>query len=155
MVRQFARFAFALLIGITAVQSAAAASRSYRCDDGIRPFTVVVTAVDPQTVRADKIDGKARILRMTQQDASGWTFAGGADNEYNMTFNKKQSQVSLNKPNSETIECALAAPVVAKPPAGEFEVAPWRKPGCTKWKAQCDNGDGKACAKYEETCQVN
>lgn len=36
-----------------------------------------------------------------------------------------------------------------------FEVAPWKKSGCKTWQAQCSQGNGNACRKYEETCQVN
>jgi hypothetical protein len=36
-----------------------------------------------------------------------------------------------------------------------FEVAPWKKTGCKGLQAQCSQGNGKACVKYEETCQVN
>jgi hypothetical protein len=36
-----------------------------------------------------------------------------------------------------------------------FEVAPWKKTGCSGWQAQCSQGIGKACSKYEENCQVN
>lgn len=36
-----------------------------------------------------------------------------------------------------------------------FEVAPWKKGGCKTWQAQCSQGNGGACQKYEETCQVN
>lgn len=36
-----------------------------------------------------------------------------------------------------------------------FEVAPWKKSGCKTWQAQCSGGNGKACTKYEENCQVN
>jgi hypothetical protein len=36
-----------------------------------------------------------------------------------------------------------------------FEVAPWKKTGCKAWQAQCNQGIGAACAKYETTCQVN
>ena len=36
-----------------------------------------------------------------------------------------------------------------------FEIAPEKKPGCKTWQAQCSQGNGKACMKYEETCQVN
>lgn len=36
-----------------------------------------------------------------------------------------------------------------------FEVAPWKKQGCSGLQARCNKGDGPACMKYEETCQVN
>jgi hypothetical protein len=36
-----------------------------------------------------------------------------------------------------------------------FEVAPWKKSGCKTLQAQCSQGNGKACVKFEETCQVN
>ncbi len=36
-----------------------------------------------------------------------------------------------------------------------FEVAPWKKSGCTAWKAQCSQGNNKACGQYEANCQVN
>jgi hypothetical protein len=36
-----------------------------------------------------------------------------------------------------------------------FEVAPWKKPGCTSWQAQCSQGNNKACGQYEANCQVN
>lgn len=36
-----------------------------------------------------------------------------------------------------------------------FEAAPWKKPGCGSWKAQCDRGNARACASYESTCLVN
>jgi len=36
-----------------------------------------------------------------------------------------------------------------------FEVKPWEKSGCKSWQAQCSKGNGKACGKYEENCQVN
>lgn len=36
-----------------------------------------------------------------------------------------------------------------------FEVAPWKKGGCKSLQSQCSKGNGQACMKYEETCQVN
>lgn len=36
-----------------------------------------------------------------------------------------------------------------------FEVAPWKKSGCKTWQSQCSQGNGSACVKYEENCQVN
>ncbi len=36
-----------------------------------------------------------------------------------------------------------------------FEIAPWKKGGCKTWQAQCKQGNGGACVKYEENCQVN
>lgn len=36
-----------------------------------------------------------------------------------------------------------------------FEIAPWKKGGCSGWQAQCSQGNGDACGKYEENCQVN
>lgn len=36
-----------------------------------------------------------------------------------------------------------------------FEVAPWKKGGCKGLQAQCSSGNGGACQKYEEQCQVN
>lgn len=36
-----------------------------------------------------------------------------------------------------------------------FEVAPWKKPGCSTWKQQCSQGSAKACGNYEANCQVN
>ena len=36
-----------------------------------------------------------------------------------------------------------------------FEIAPWKKPGCKAWSAQCKSGNAKACGKYEANCQVN
>jgi len=36
-----------------------------------------------------------------------------------------------------------------------FEVAPWKKGGCSSLQAQCNQGNGGACMKYEEKCQVN
>lgn len=36
-----------------------------------------------------------------------------------------------------------------------FEVAPWKKGGCSSLQAQCNQGNGGACMKYEENCQVN
>jgi hypothetical protein len=36
-----------------------------------------------------------------------------------------------------------------------FEIAPEKKSGCKGWQRQCNQGNGKACMKYEETCQVN
>jgi hypothetical protein len=36
-----------------------------------------------------------------------------------------------------------------------FEVAPWKKGGCSSLQAQCSQGNGGACMKYEEKCQVN
>ena len=36
-----------------------------------------------------------------------------------------------------------------------FEVAPWKKQGCSTWQAQCSQGNGGSCQKYEENCQVN
>jgi hypothetical protein len=36
-----------------------------------------------------------------------------------------------------------------------FEVAPWKKGGCSSLQAQCNQGNGNACMKYEEKCQVN
>lgn len=36
-----------------------------------------------------------------------------------------------------------------------FEIAPWKKGGCSGWQAQCSQGNGAACGKYEENCQVN
>lgn len=91
----------AALVGTAQAQ----ATRSFRCDDGIRPFTVRVVVVDLDTVRAENIDGRPRTLRLTQRNNGGWTFAGGRGNEYNITINAEQNHASLNKPNSETIEC--------------------------------------------------
>jgi hypothetical protein len=36
-----------------------------------------------------------------------------------------------------------------------FEVAPWKKSGCSTWQQQCNKGNAKACGKYEANCQVN
>jgi hypothetical protein len=36
-----------------------------------------------------------------------------------------------------------------------FEVAPWKKGGCSSWQAQCSQGNAAACGKYESNCQVN
>ncbi len=36
-----------------------------------------------------------------------------------------------------------------------FEVAPWKKSGCKTWLQKCNSGNGAACRKHEETCQVN
>ena len=36
-----------------------------------------------------------------------------------------------------------------------FEIAPWKKGGCSGWQAQCNQGNGEACGKYEANCQVN
>ncbi len=36
-----------------------------------------------------------------------------------------------------------------------FEIAPWKKGGCSGWQAQCSQGNGDACGKYEANCQVN
>ena len=36
-----------------------------------------------------------------------------------------------------------------------FEIAPEKKPGCKGLQQACNQGNGKACIKYEETCQVN
>ncbi len=36
-----------------------------------------------------------------------------------------------------------------------FEVAPWKKPGCKSLDNKCKQGNGQACMKYEERCQVN
>lgn len=36
-----------------------------------------------------------------------------------------------------------------------FEVAPWKKTGCKGLQSQCAQGNSKACASYEATCQVN
>lgn len=54
------------------------------------------------------------------------------------------------RPVPETDNCA---PVRKR--VGEFESQPWKKPGCRTWKQSCDRGDGRACARYESTCQVN
>ncbi len=36
-----------------------------------------------------------------------------------------------------------------------FEVAPWKKSGCKGLERKCNQGNGQACMKYEERCQVN
>lgn len=36
-----------------------------------------------------------------------------------------------------------------------FEVAPWKKPGCSTWQQECKQGSNSACGKYEANCQVN
>lgn len=36
-----------------------------------------------------------------------------------------------------------------------FEVAPWKKQGCSSWQAQCNQGNNNACGQYEANCQVN
>ena len=36
-----------------------------------------------------------------------------------------------------------------------FEVAPWKKEGCSTWQSQCSQGNAGACGKYESNCQVN
>ncbi len=36
-----------------------------------------------------------------------------------------------------------------------FEVAPWKKGGCSTWQSQCSQGNAGACGKYESNCQVN
>lgn len=36
-----------------------------------------------------------------------------------------------------------------------FEVAPWKKQGCSGWQAQCNQGNNEACGNYEANCQVN
>lgn len=36
-----------------------------------------------------------------------------------------------------------------------FEIAPEKKSGCKGLQQRCNQGDGKACQKYEERCQVN
>lgn len=36
-----------------------------------------------------------------------------------------------------------------------FEISPWKKSGCKTWQSQCRQGNGSACVKYEENCQVN
>ncbi len=110
-------------------------TRSFRCDDGVRPFTVKVTVVDQRTISVNAIDGRVRTLRITQQREGERTYAGGQDNEYNMTFNARQGGASLNKPNSETIECPLvnAAQTQPRPSPGPGAVDPGRKPAwCAK-----------------------
>lgn len=54
------------------------------------------------------------------------------------------------KPVPETDNCV---PVRGR--HSEFEREPWKKPGCRSWQQRCNAGDGRACAKYESTCQVN
>ncbi len=83
--------------------------RAFRCDDGIGPFTIQVSVLDQQTISVDSIDRRVRTLVLTRRDEAGWSFAGGQGNVYNMFFNPAQTRVSLNKPNSETIECQLVA----------------------------------------------
>jgi hypothetical protein len=36
-----------------------------------------------------------------------------------------------------------------------FEIAPKKKSGCKGLQSQCSQGNGNACMKYEEKCQVN
>ncbi|MGL4727378.1 MAG: hypothetical protein ACRCWO_01350, partial [Bosea sp. (in: a-proteobacteria)] len=105
--------------------------RSYRCDDGVRPFTVNITAVDQRTINASNIDGRPRTMRITQEFNGELTFGGGRGNEYNMTFNARGDRASLNKPNSETIECALTRTAQAAPSqgGGPGAVDPGKKPG--------------------------
>jgi hypothetical protein len=31
--------------------------------------------------------------------------------------------------------------------------APWNNPNCRGWKHRCEDGDNRACAKYESNCQ--
>lgn len=125
----------ALLLVIFAAPAEAQNTRSFRCDDGVRPFTVKVTVVDQRTISVNAIDGRVRTLRITQQREGERTYAGGQDNEYNMTFNARQGGASLNKPNSETIECPLvnAAQTQPRPSPGPGAVDPGRKPAwCAK-----------------------
>ncbi|MBX9907158.1 MAG: hypothetical protein K2Z25_00430 [Beijerinckiaceae bacterium] len=124
-----------LILATFAAPAEAQNTRSFRCDDGLRPFTVRVTVVDQRTISVNAIDGRVRTLRITQQREGERTYAGGADNEYNMTFNARQGGASLNKPNSETIECPLvnAAQAQPRPSPGPGAVDPGRKPAwCAK-----------------------
>ena len=121
-----------LMLATFASRADAQSTRSFRCDDGVRPFTVRVTVVDQRTISVNAIDGRVRTLRITQQRDGERTYAGGPDNEYNMTFNARQEGASLNKPNSETIECPLvkAAQTQPRPGSGPSPgaVDPGRKP---------------------------
>jgi hypothetical protein len=119
-----------VILAALASSAEAQNTRSFRCDDGVRPFTVKVTVVDQRTISVNAIDGRVRTLRITQQRDGERTYAGGADNEYNMTFNARQEGASLNKPNSETIECPLvkAAQTQPRPGPGPGAVDPGRKP---------------------------
>lgn len=133
-----------LMLATFAAPADAQSTRSFRCDDGVRPFTVRVTVVDQRTISVNAIDGRVRTLRITQQREGERTYAGGADNEYNMTFNARQEGASLNKPNSETIECPLvkAAQTQPRPGSGPSPgpgpgaVDPGRKPS---WCARPQN----------------
>jgi uncharacterized protein YbdZ (MbtH family) len=53
------------------------------------------------------------------------------------------------KPVQQTDNC------VWKTDRNGFEIAPWKKPGCSGWKTACAKGNKSACSKYESTCQVN
>jgi hypothetical protein len=123
-----------LILAALASPADAQSTRSFRCDDGVRPFTVRVTVVDQRTISVNAIDGRVRTLRITQQRDGERTYAGGPDNEYNMTFNARQEGASLNKPNSETIECPLVKAAQTQPRPGPGPspspgaVDPGRKP---------------------------
>jgi hypothetical protein len=119
-----------LILAALAAPAEAQSTRSFRCDDGVRPFTVRVTVVDQRTISVNAIDGRVRTLRITQQRDGERTYAGGAENEYNMTFNARQDHASLNKPSSETIECPVvrAAQTQPRPAPGPGAVDPGRKP---------------------------
>ncbi len=119
-------------LGLAALATPADAqsTRSFRCDDGVRPFTIRVTVLDPQTISANAIDGRPRTLRLTQHRNGERTYAGGAESEYNITFNASQDHASLNKPYSETIECPVvrAAQSQPRPGSGPGDIDPGRKP---------------------------
>jgi uncharacterized protein YkwD len=66
---------------------------------------ITVTVVDQQNISVRNLDGRTRNLSLTQQIPAGWLFAGG---NYNLQIHRNQTQISLNKPGSETIECLLA-----------------------------------------------
>ncbi|MGL4243417.1 MAG: CAP domain-containing protein [Beijerinckiaceae bacterium] len=105
---------------LVAGEAAAQPVRNFRCDDGRRPFFITVTVVNQQTIRVANLDGGTRTLRLTQQIPAGWLFAGG---NYNLQIHSSQSQISLNKPNSTTIECLVAQggggnPVISQPTPG-------------------------------------
>ena len=64
-------------------------------------------------------------------------------------------KTGYEKRGAQCVRTGSATKTTVKTNKAGFEIAPWKKPGCTGWKRQCDRGDAKACTRYESTCQVN
>lgn len=99
--------------------------RSFRCDDGVRPFVVNVTVVNQQTISVQNLDGRTRTMALAARLNTGWAFSGG---NYSMHFQNSQTQASLTRPNSGTIPCVLARGGPAPGPQPQPQPQP-RPPG--------------------------